>query len=198
MSIAHAVLGVLIESDCHGYEIAQVLAERTGGEPYNTGQIHQALEQLERRGWAHSRPTVGTSRFRRPCTSTPVGRAEFQSWMDRPVPLARPLRDEVLLKVVFVGERDRGRVVELLHARRHGVLESLATADRKRRAQEPAADRRGRLAGLASDALRFRLEAELRWVEHCLTALRPPVLAPGAEETGEIPPPVPIQADLLG
>jgi DNA-binding PadR family transcriptional regulator len=198
MSIAHAVLGVLTESERHGYEIAQVLAERTGGEPYNTGQIHQALEQIEKRGWAHSSPTVGASRFRRPFAITPAGRAEFQSWMDRPVPLTRPLRDEALLKVVFVGERDMGRVVALLLARRRAVIEALATADRKRRAHAPAADRCGRLAGLAADALRFRLEAELRWVEHCLHALRPPVPAPGAEATGDVPPPVPMQADLLG
>jgi hypothetical protein len=91
-----------------------------------------------------------------------------------------------------------GRVVALLLARRRAVIEALATADRKRRAHAPAADRCGRLAGLAADALRFRLEAELRWVEHCLHALRPPVPAPGAEATGDVPPPVPMQADLLG
>jgi len=198
MSIAHAVLGVLNESDRHGYEIAQVLAERTGGEPYNTGQIHQALEQIERRGWAQACPTPGANRLRRPFAITPAGRAEFQSWMDRPVPVTRPLRDEILLKVIFVGGRDTRRVVDLLQVRRRAVLDSLAKADRTRRSRTPSADRCGRLAALAADALRFRLEADLRWVEHCLSTLRPPMLAPGAEETGEIPPPVPMPADRLG
>jgi len=199
MSIAHAVLGVLTESDRHGYEIAQVLAARTGGEPYNTGQIHQALEQLEKRGWAVSRPTVGSSRFRRPFAITPSGQDEFQAWMERPVPLSRPLRDEILLKLIFVGERDDRRVVDVLEDRRRAVLAALAKANHKRLSpKDRSTDRRVCLAALAADAMCFRQEAELRWVEHCLRALHPPVPAPGAEDIGEVPPPVPMGADLLG
>jgi hypothetical protein len=47
-----------------------------------------------------------------------------------------------------------------------------------------------RFAELTLDALRFRLEADLRWVDHCIAILRPAVPAPGAERAEEPPPPL--------
>jgi len=187
MSIAHAILGVLMDGDRHGYELARMLAERVGGEPYNTGQIHQALEQLERAGWASSRATVEAARSRRQFHVTAGGRTEFLRWLARPATGFRPARDDMLLKLVFLAERDRGAAIRLLEARRRDLLVQLAEQANVR-SEERRASAGARYAGLTLEALRFRMEADLRWVDHCIAVLRPPLPAPGAEHAEDPPP----------
>jgi DNA-binding PadR family transcriptional regulator len=187
MSIAHAIIGILVDGDRHGYELARVLADRVGGEPYNTGQIHQALEQLERAGWAVSRATVEAARSRRQFQVTAGGRAEFLRWLARPAASFRPARDDMLLKLVFLAERDRGAALRLLEARRRELLTQLAEQAVARSDARRAA-RGTRYAELTLEALRFRLEADLRWVDHCTAVLRPPLPAPGAENAEDPPP----------
>ena len=180
MSIAQAILGILMDGDRHGYELARMLGERVGGEPYNTGQIHQALEHLERAGWAASRPTVEAARARREFRITSEGRTEFLRWLARPSAVARPTRDDLLLKLVFLAERDRGAAVRLLEGCRRDLLEQLAEHTAMR-ARARAAGPHARHASLTLDALRFRLEADLRWVDHCTAVLQPSLPAPGSE-----------------
>jgi DNA-binding PadR family transcriptional regulator len=198
MSIAHAILGVLMEGERHGYELAHVLAERIGGDPYNTGQIHQALEHIERAGWANSRTTVEAARSRRQFRITAEGRGEFLRWLAAPVAPSRPIRDDILLKLALLAERDRPAAVRLLEGRKRDLLAQLAE-------QHVATTRAGRhgshprFAALTLDALRFRLEAELRWVDHAMAVLRPAVTAPGAERAEDPPPPLATLArDPLG
>ena len=198
MSISHAILGVLMDGDRHGYELARMLAERIGGEAYNTGQIHQALEQLQRAGWAVSRTTVEASRSRREFRVTSEGRVEFLRWLARPVAPLRPTRDDMLLKLVFLAERDRAAAVRLLEARKRELLNQL-TEHLGAAAQAQHGGTRTRYAALTLMALRFRLEADLHWVDHCIAVLRPPLPAPGAEEAEDPPPPLaelPRTADL--
>ena len=189
MSIAHAILGVLMEGERHGYELAHVLADRIGGEPYNTGQIHQALEHIERAGWAHSRTTVEAARSRRQVRITADGRGEYLRWLAAPIAPTRPVRDDVLLKVALLAERDRAAAVKLLEGRKRDLLVQLS----EQHAATTRAARQGtsaRSAVLTLDALRFRLEAELRWVDHAMAVLRPSVTAPGAEQAEDPPPPL--------
>jgi hypothetical protein len=94
----------------------------------------------------------------------------------------------MLLKLVLLAERDRMAAARLLEARRRDLLTQLGEhASTSARARATA---RSRWAALTLDALRFRFEAELRWVDHCLAVLRPAVAAPGAERAEEPPPPV--------
>ena len=194
MSMAHAILGVLLEGKCHGYQLATTLAERIENGPYNTGQIHQALERLEAQGLVVSRADESVHRIRRLFALTAAGRDEFFAWLKRPVAVARPVRDEVVVKIVFLGRYQPERLRELLEERRRDHLLRLAYLQRR-----PAAERSRTLdvgERLARDAFRFREEAELRWVEHCLVQLStaasaPPVAvealdaaaAPGTEAT---------------
>lgn len=165
-----------------------------GGEPYNTGQIHQALEQLERSGWAVSRAAVEAARSRRRFRITPAGRAEFVRWLARPAAAPRPARDDMLLKLVFLAERDRTAALRLLEARRRELLallgESAAARSGARQAPPEA-----RYAALTLEALRLRLEADLRWVDHCTAVLRPSFSTPGAEAAEEPPPLGALEAD---
>jgi len=168
MSMAHAILGVLLEGECHGYQLATKLAARIENGPYNTGQIHQALERLEAQGLVVSHADDSVNRTRRLFTLTAAGRGEFFAWLERPVAVARPVRDEVVVKVAFLGRHAPARLRELLEERRRDHLERLAYLQRRPRENGARHDVGERLA---SDAFRFREEAELRWVEHCLAQL---------------------------
>jgi DNA-binding PadR family transcriptional regulator len=189
MSIAHAILGVLMDGDRHGYELARVVADRIGGEPFNTGQIHQSLEQLKRAGWASSRTTVESARARREFHITAEGRLEFVRWLARPVAPPRPARDDMLLKVVLLAERDRAAAARLLDGGKRNLLAQL-NEHTAAGGRSPRSDKQARYAALTLDAFRFRLEAELRWVDHCLAVLRPAITAPGAEQAEDPPPPL--------
>jgi DNA-binding PadR family transcriptional regulator len=171
MSMVHAVLGVLNEGDRHAYDIAGILADRIPAGPYNSGQVHQALDRIEREGWATSHEEKHGSRLRRVFSITAAGRKEFMSWLPKPVSGARPVRDEMVVKVVFLGRHDMNRLVNLLEQRRREHIRRLAYLQQAGKRQ-PGGDDADRLPALARDAARFREEAELRWVEHCLSRLK--------------------------
>jgi DNA-binding PadR family transcriptional regulator len=169
MSMAHAILGVLVEGECHGYQIAATLAERIENGPYNTGQVHQALERLEAQGMVVSRADDSVNRVRRLFALTAAGRQEFFAWLKRPVAVARPVRDEVVVKVVFLGRYEPERLRVLLEERRREHVQRLAYLQRRPKSEQGKTLDIGER--LARDAFRFREEAELRWVEHCLANL---------------------------
>jgi DNA-binding PadR family transcriptional regulator len=187
MSMAHAILGLLVEEECHGYEIAATLGERLGGWAYNSGQVHQALGLLEARGWALSREYEVSNRTRRLYRITAGGRAEFLSWLERPVAMGRPIRDEMVVKMSFLAEHDPDRVLDILESRQREYVRRLAHAQRatRRAKNEGPAEL---IRKLARDAFRFREEGELRWIEHCLSQLRG-IINPtvNVEATGALP-----------
>lgn len=66
-----AVLTLLAESDMHGYQIIQELAERSGGAwTPSPGSIYPALQSLEESGFVASESSAG----RRVFSLTPLGR----------------------------------------------------------------------------------------------------------------------------
>jgi len=169
MSTIHAVLGVLAERECHGYEIAARLAERVGAGPYNSGQIHQALEIIERRGWAVGETDVLPSRARRRFAITPEGRREFVAWLGRPVPPSRTQRDDVVLKMVFLAEHDVPRLVRLLEDRKREYVRRLAAYQRQSTDKKTVRDL---VRGLVRDKFALQDESEIEWIERCLVPLR--------------------------
>jgi len=171
MSMTHAILGLLVEGECHGYEIATTLGERIGGGAYNSGQVHQALGLLEARGWALSREYEVSNRTRRLYRITSAGRAEFLSWLERPIAMGRSVRDEMVVKMSFLADHDPERVVGILERRKREYVRRLALAARAtRRTKSEGAPQL--IRKLARDAFRFREDGELRWIEHCLSQLR--------------------------
>ena len=169
MSTIHAVLGVLAERECHGYEIGTRLAERVGAGPYNSGQIHQALEIIERRGWAVGETDVLPSRARRRFTITPEGRREFIAWLDRPVPPARTQRDDVVLKMVFLAEHDLRRLVRMLEDRKREYVRRLGAYQRRAPVEGTVRDL---VRGLVRDKFALQDESEIDWIERCMVPLK--------------------------
>jgi DNA-binding PadR family transcriptional regulator len=169
MSTIHAVLGVLTERECHGYEIGARLAERVGAGPYNSGQIHQALEIIERRGWAIGDTDVLPSRARRQFTITPEGRREFIAWLSRPIPPGRAQRDDVVLKMIFLAEHDVPGLVQLLEDRKREYVRRLAAHHRQPMPRDTVRDL---VKSLIRDKFALQDESEVEWIERCLGPLK--------------------------
>jgi len=175
MSIRHAILGVLLDGTMHGYQIASELERRIAGGRYNSAQIYGSLHALAERGLVVAiDPEPGLSRDRRPFAITAEGRDEFRAWLRAPLIPARPLRDDALVKLVFLGLHDRQQLIRLLERLRRHHMRRLAGSRRSidLSAGSDGTVDRGVLADLSAAALRFREEAELRWIDHCLTRLR--------------------------
>jgi DNA-binding PadR family transcriptional regulator len=194
MSLLHAILGELAEHDEHGYRLGRTISQRLGDRPVNMGQIHEALSQLERRGWARGHALEPSPRPRRRFTITESGRAELTAWLRRASPLPRLPRDAMLTKLVLFGERDPGRLVSEINARRaeceHELAKPLPPLPAGKRSHGDA------LRRLALERHRLHLEAERAWMDQCLAVLRPALSStpPQADEGGDtlhaVPPPI--------
>jgi DNA-binding PadR family transcriptional regulator len=177
MSIRHAILGVLLDGPMHGYQIGAELTACIGGGQYNSAQIYTGLRALADRGLViEDAAAAAGHRDRRPYRITPAGEREFASWLQRPPAPLRPVRDETLVKLALLGRHAPSRLPALLDRLRRQHLRRLTGSERR-----PAAERtRDLVTELTAAALRYRVEAELHWIDYCLTQLRERGTDPGA------------------
>jgi DNA-binding PadR family transcriptional regulator len=193
MSLLHAILGELAHHDEHGYRLGRTISQRLGDRPVNMGQIHEALSQLERRGWARAHALESTPRPRRRFTITEAGRSELRAWLRRPAPIPRLPRDAMLTKLVLFGERDAPRLVQELLTRKGACEQELKDVP-PAYAGAPAHEET--LRRLAGERHRLHLEAELAWTVRCLEAMQRLLPTPtacgadGADSLHAVPPPV--------
>lgn len=189
MSIRHAILGVLTHEPMHGYRIRGEVERRLAGGRYNSAQIYQGLRWLAERGLVVAEsPSPGVSRDRRPFSITPKGASELERWLRAPLTPSRPLRDEVMVKLAFLGLRDVGRLVESLERLRRQHLRRLSGVQTRLQGVPGDDGVESLIAQLSGAALRFREEAELHWIDHCLERLGALLGADAdAASTGEQP-----------
>lgn len=160
MSVKHGLLALLAEAPRHGYQLKTDLEGRTGGNwAINIGQVYTTLQRLERDGLVE--PT-GAEKDRHDYRITPSGREQLDEWFRSPVVFEAPPRDELTIKVLLAVAASDVDVSELLQRQRTASVEQLQAYTR-RKAQ---ADERKDLAFLLMlDALIFRTEAEIRWLD---------------------------------
>jgi len=193
MSLLHAILGELAHHDEHGYRLGRTISQRLGDRPVNMGQIHEALSQLERRGWARAHALESTPRPRRRFTITEAGRSELRAWLRRPAPIPRLPRDAMLTKLVLFGERDAPRLVQELLTRKTACEQELREVPPVVTGAPVHEETLRRLAG---ERHRLHLEAELSWTVRCLDAMQRLLPTPtacsvdGADMLHAVPPPV--------
>ena len=80
-SLDRLLLAVLADGSGHGYELAQRLADRSGGElGVPDGSLYPALHRLERGGLVSSRWDVSAGRRRRVYSLTSAGERQLGAW----------------------------------------------------------------------------------------------------------------------
>ncbi|MGH2830806.1 MAG: PadR family transcriptional regulator [Actinomycetota bacterium] len=169
MPVRRGLLALLAEEPRHGYQLKSEFERRTGRVwPLNVGQVYTTLDRLERDGLVRPVRSTNGDRNQRTFAITQDGRKEVDAWLSASGSQAAPPRDELFVKVLLAAIGDRKAALRLIAAQRSALLSQLQG---RRRAQQAASD--DLAAELVHDALAVRIEADLRWLDHCEARLRP-------------------------
>lgn len=110
------ILGFLRLRPLTAYDVAQAM-QRSTRFFYNVsqGSIHPALGRLVKAGHATVSPRVEGGRHKKVYTITDAGHAAFDTWLSAPLAVGK-VKDEVVLRLFFLGALDSGRRRALLEA----------------------------------------------------------------------------------
>ncbi|MGH7857043.1 MAG: PadR family transcriptional regulator [Candidatus Binatia bacterium] len=175
MSVKYALLGILSEKARHGYDLKDAFEERVGEFwSLNYGQIYQTLDRLERDGLVLRREEPQERRpDRKVYRITAKGRRELEEWLGQPVTRPRALRDELFIKMLFLGAEGRDAVIDLIERQKQVYLAHMRRLTKRKFELSRRPDREGLLVTeLLMDAALFHAEADVRWLTHCAQKLR--------------------------
>lgn len=167
MSVRYGILALLAEEPTHGYQLKTAFERRTGGSwALNIGQVYTTLQRLERDGLVEPQEGDGE---RRDYRITAAGREQLEAWFANPVVPEGPPRDELTIKVLLAIAASQIDVTDVLQRQRSATVGQLQAYTRRKAQADPKRD----VAWLMLlDALIFRAEAEVRWLDACEARLR--------------------------
>lgn len=181
MSIDHIILGVISLYPCSGYDM-KIEFERGGAgmlSALSFGSIYPRLKHLEQEGLIQTLPgnDVRDSRNKRVYELTAAGWVELANWLEQPSDYPIPMRDELLLKMLFWGSSgiEREVLIEHLEARREESEGLVQYVDEWQKNGVSFVDEFG---ALLFKYLRMRIEAENRWIEEAIDQLQGPAQLP--------------------
>jgi DNA-binding PadR family transcriptional regulator len=160
VSVKHGLLALLAEAPRHGYQLKTDFEQRTGGSwAINIGQVYTTLRRLERDGLVELAESDGERHHYR---ITAAGREQLDAWFLAPVVIEGPPRDELMIKVLLAVAANDVDVTQMLQRQRTASIEQPQGYSRRKAQADPQKD----LAFLLMlDALIFRTEAEIRWLD---------------------------------
>jgi DNA-binding PadR family transcriptional regulator len=165
MSVPLTLLGLLEREPSHGYDLKRDYDVYFGrGKPLRYSQVYATLSRLARDGKAIPGPAEqGAGPERRRYAITDAGIADVERWLSEPALPEPDLQSELFAKVVLglLLDRPAGRYLDLqraAHLRRMRELTEL-----KQRGDP--------LDTLLADHSLYRLEADLRWIDHTAARL---------------------------
>lgn len=161
MSIKQALLVLLTEGEQYGYELRAGFEARTGGAwPLNIGQVYTTLDRLEGGGLVERREADAEGHVHYALTD--AGRTTADQWWVTPAPHPSPGRDDVAMKIALAVSIPGADVARVIQVQRKSTMETLQDLTRAKRASGDADE----AWALVADALIFRAEAEIRWLDH--------------------------------
>jgi DNA-binding PadR family transcriptional regulator len=169
MSVPLTLLGLLEREPSHGYDLKRDYDMYFGrGKPLRYSQVYATLSRLARDGKAIAGPVEqGAGPERRRYAITDSGMSDVERWLTEPAPPEPDLQSELFAKVVLalLLERPADQYLDLQRA---AHLQRMRELTELKRDGEP-------LNVLLADHSIYRLEADLRWIDH--TAARLDLLA---------------------
>src|SRR3984957_11976767 len=169
MSVPLTLLGLLERGPSHGYDLKRDYDAYFGlGRPLRYSQVYATLARRAGEGKAVAGPVeqeAGPERRRYVITADGV--AEVDRWLAEPVPPEPDLQSELFAKVVLALMLDRP-ADGYLDAQRAAHLQRMRELTDMKRGGDP-------VGVLLADHSLYRLEADLRWIDH--TAARLALLA---------------------
>jgi len=169
LAIEFALLGQLVDTPMHGYELRDRLAEGLGSFwRIASSQLYQVLRRLRVQGWVECAVEAGSAGpSRNVYRITPDGASAFWEWAVSPVQHMRQVRIEFLAKVYFVRRLAPSRLPELVDGQivvLHGLYRHLCSRE------SVESDDAG-LGRLAASYRRRQLESAIQWLEENEAAL---------------------------
>ncbi len=174
MSVRYALMGLLREQSDYGYHLKQRFDDRVGNAwRLNLGQVYQTLKSLEREGLIEQiaddeEPLCDDpAASRREYRLTEKGGRFLERWLRRRPGKPRPLRDELLIRLLVLEPERQAEALERIDAQvglyqRH--LARLQTRKRRIGAVEAGAPL---VAVLGLEAEIAHANAHLEWLEYC-------------------------------
>src|SRR3954447_16871221 len=161
------LLALLAQRPAHGYELKTAVATAFGPmlPPVNAGQVYTSLQRLERDGLVVEAGEDADPRNKRVVEITEAGRRELGRWAAEPASSAH-LKDEFAMKLVLAGLSGLVDPQQLIASQRAEYLRALRALDDLQ--EQIEGDSRGHLATeLLLEGGALRLQADLRWLDHC-------------------------------
>lgn len=186
MSLDHAILGVISLYPCSGYDI-KVEFEKGGAglvSSLSFGTIYPRLKHLENTGLIETHQTKITGRPKKLYELTGAGWQALTDWLTQPPEYPIPMRDDLLLKMIFWGAAnpdDRETLIEHLQLRRAESLELLDYISKWTKNGVSMIDECGMLV---LTYIHTRLDAELVWIDATITQLEGPPQPPVQDPQG--------------
>ena len=165
MSVPLTLLGLLERGPSHGYDLKRDYDAFFGrGKPLRYSQVYATLSRLARDGKTVPGPIEqGAGPERRRYVITETGAADVERWLAEPAPPEPDLTSELFAKVVLALMLDRPA---------NGYLDAQRAAHLQRmRELTEFKQQGGTLDVLLADHALYRLEADLRWIDHTAARL---------------------------
>jgi PadR family transcriptional regulator, regulatory protein AphA len=172
MSIDHIILGIISLEPCSGYDMKMEF-EQGGASMLSAlsfGSIYPRLRQLQEEGLIALQPAPGFGRQKKVYELTGQGWEELQSWLGQQSDYPIPMRDELLLKMLFWGSSgvNREALMEQLRTRyeeSNEVLQYITSWEHNGRSFVDE------YTALVLSYIRNKLESELNWIMNTMTQL---------------------------
>ena len=165
MSVPLTLLGLLERGPSHGYDLKRDYDMFFGrGKPVRYSQVYATLSRLARDGKAVAGPVEqGAGPERRRYLITDDGVEDVERWLTEPAPPEPDLQSELFAKVVLALLLDRpaDRYLDIQRAAHLARMRALTELKRSG----------GTLDLLLADHSIYRLEADLRWIDHTAARL---------------------------
>lgn len=184
MSVIHAILGVLSWSPSTGYDIKKELERGGAGLVWQAsfGSIYPQLEDLLAGGLIQVLESKSGGREQKTYDLTREGWLKLQRWLASAPRYPIPMRDELLLRMMFWGTGrpgDRATLMAHLLRRKQQSQDLMTDLEQWLSNGVSAIDEYG---FLIYEYLASRLKAETEWLDHVISQLgqpeRPPVQDP--------------------
>lgn len=168
MSIRFGLMALLEQEPMYGYQLRQQFERATGATwPLNIGQVYTTLARLERDGLVE--PTgPPDDEGRQLYKLTDEGRTDLATWFDTPIENDDRPRDELAIKIAMAVTSPGQDVTAVVQKQRTASMRTLQELTRLRAQANVDRDMAWLLV---LDAMIFRAEAELRWLNHSETRL---------------------------
>lgn len=171
LSVKHAILGLLASKPLHGYELKAGFEALVPTIELNVGQVYTTLDRLNRDQFVTYEVVNQSERpDKKVYALTDVGRKELREWLATPSGVDLNLRNETFLKLMLARRLRGADPIKVLTVERrasferlHEVMEAKARVEQERASLQTV---------LLLDLAALRLEAFLKWLDHCEEALK--------------------------